>query len=337
MQFFDHCLLSCLSWITLLVLTAPLLQENRYFRINRCVLKPIDTSAIYSQSVSFEKNIKTTVSNSRGSPNDSFTDTIISSSLFHSIPTTTTKSSTSSLHPIFVNEQDSRISFEWQDGQLCTLLEGFDKQAIVERDPNSGGSFISFKFLKSSTQHDGILGMLPSTCRLLAHSRIKRWWMAPSFPENVDEIPVETQLLLLEIPVSLPTPTPTPITTTIVKNYDIIPKLEYSLLRTAALTNPFVKHLLGTDNNIEQDEQQRKQPKMYAIIAPLIDFDRGFRATLYGSKEAGSPFLRGLLSARIESGDPNVTSSRIDDAVYVAAGSDPYFLLEVCLMIINNY
>ena len=42
---------------------------------------------------------------------------------------------------------------------------------------------------------DVVLGHLKSN-RILASARIKRWWMAPCWPVQAAEVPIETQFLL---------------------------------------------------------------------------------------------------------------------------------------------
>ena len=124
--------------------------------------------------------------------------------------------------------------------------------------------------------------------------------MAPTFLNNVDDVPVETQLILLELPLTAPS--------------DIIcnqnqneraansqkqknkidndrDQLSYALEKESSSE---IKSKLFSDKSFSQ--------KKYAIIAPLIDFNCGFRTTLFGGKEGGSPAGRGVLAARIESG-----------------------------------
>lgn len=67
--------------------------------------------------------------------------------------------------------------------------------------------------------------------------------------------------------------------------------------------------------------------KIYAVIIPLIDYDSGFRCTFYGCK-GESLIGSGKLGCRFESGDQNVRSSYINDGIYVAAGYDPYVIIE---------
>ena len=46
-------------------------------------------------------------------------------------------------------------------------------------------------------------------------------------------------------------------------------------------------------------------------------------------KEGGAPAGGGQLAVRAESGDPEVTTSFVKDALYVATGGDPHSLLAI--------
>jgi len=159
-----------------------------------------------------------------------------------------------------------------------SFLTGMDTRVIrADEDVASGGVFLSFEMEDRKSQHDVILGRLPEGAKMLAFSRIKRWWMAPSWCNSADEVPVETQLLLVEVP-----------------------------------------------------------DGRYVVIAPLIDFDRSFRQTIFGGKEGGAPAGNGLLAVRCESGDPAVQHADIDNGMFIAAGTDPYDLMEVAFQSISK-
>lgn len=68
----------------------------------------------------------------------------------------------------------NKISFLGGNDKQCTLLDGLDPSAVVEID-SSGGAFVSFAFPYTLPQHDAIIGKIPETSKLLAHSRIKRY------------------------------------------------------------------------------------------------------------------------------------------------------------------
>jgi hypothetical protein len=182
----------------------------------------------------------------------------------------------------------------------CALLEGIEDSAIIEKAEKGEGVFVSFKFPTNSSLFDVRLGKLPAIGRSLAHSRIKRWWMAPDFHDSADSIPVETQSLLLEI--------------------DEFKRLKESL-KIDRMSDNLASGLISAVSKTALHDS-----KMYAVIIPLIDYDRGFRVTLFG-KEGGYPAGDGVLAARIESGDSSVFASEVSNALYVAAGSDPYQLM----------
>jgi hypothetical protein len=139
-----------------------------------------------------------------------------------------------------------RIRYDDTD-RYIDLLSGLVGSAHIQNTAE-GGAFISFENVDSSSQFDVSLGQLPDNCRFLALSRIKRWWMAPSFGVTADDVPVETQQLLLE---------------------------------TSGMTTM-------SSSNSRPDKSQVFPTKLYTVIIPLIDFDKGFRATLFG-KDGGTP------------------------------------------------
>jgi hypothetical protein len=64
-----------------------------------------------------------------------------------------------------------------------------------------------------------------------------------------------------------------------------------------------------------------RNPRLTTHHSPLTTHDI--------NSQGGFPAGRGVLAARLESGDPTVRTSRVENAVYVAAGDDPYQLMEV--------
>ena len=123
--------------------------------------------------------------------------------------------------------------------------------------------------------------------------------MAPSFGTSADDVPVETQLLLLEAGTGA-------------SDFD-----SQSMLS-----------IFGKDSRMFAKKQ-------YAVVVPLIDFERGFRSTLFG-KDGGAPAGRGRLALRMESGCANVTANTVRNAIYVAAGTDPYEILERAYLAISK-
>ena len=69
--------------------------------------------------------------------------------------------------------EKGKLSFLGGNDLQCTLLEGLDSSSTVELDSH-GGAFVSFKFASTLSQHDAIMGRIPSAAKLLVHSRIKR-------------------------------------------------------------------------------------------------------------------------------------------------------------------
>ena len=85
-------------------------------------------------------------------------------------------------------------------GRPLEFLRGGERQRCLEAEYDAqGGLWVSFRFEKKKAQHDIRLGEVLPGSRLLCLSRIKRWWQAPSFGSSADDVPVETQLLLVEL------------------------------------------------------------------------------------------------------------------------------------------
>lgn len=128
-----------------------------------------------------------------------------------------------------------------------------------------------------------------------------RWWMAPTFLSNIDDIPVETQLILMEIPSSSPE----------TSNYGLANIVNKKQKTDSPTTKTFKNQQSTTEKEEDLGFSEAKlklfgdksfSQKKYAVIAPLIDFDTGFRTTFFGGKEGGFPAGKGVLAARIESG-----------------------------------
>jgi hypothetical protein len=243
------------------------------------------------------------------------------------------------LHPVSLH--DGAVFFHpgefHHDNGIRLLLEGLDEGATAEPDP-SGGIFLTFDFMTTSSQHDAVVGRIPFGSRILTHSRIKRWWMAPNFLNSADDVPVETQLMLLEIDPSLPFEAPASFTGSGLGHSHVHPHAHSIHTVKVGVANELRKlkiPFVPADDSA-QSSARKTAGKKYAVIAPLIDFDRGFRVTLYGGKEGGAPAGRGLLAARLESGDPSVRTDRVENALYVAAGDDPYQLLETAFDAISK-
>ena len=119
--------------------------------------------------------------------------------------------------------------------------------------------------------------------------------MAPTFLNNVDDVPVETQLILLEIPLTAP------------DNINNIINIKRNDKKKddkkGRSPNKLLEEEEDTADRLSKLFSDKSfSQKKYAVIAPLIDFDRGFRTTFFGGKEGGLPAGKGVLAARIESG-----------------------------------
>jgi len=135
------------------------------------------------------------------------------------------------------------------------------------------------------------IGRLVGMTRMLVCARCKLWWMTPEWRDSTLELPPETQFLLAELPGG---------------------------------------GARGGDNG--NDNGECELAAAYALLLPLID--GSFRTTLRagGTDTArarrGGPVSKGDLTLRVESGDARVKAGAWGGALYVAAGTDPYALVE---------
>ena len=130
-----------------------------------------------------------------------------------------------------------------------------------------GGAFVSFKFPVESAEHDIRVGRFTAHSKLMCHSRIKRWWMAPFFASSADYIPIETQLVLAEIDNTKP-------------NIG-------DLLRSLPNANAYMETALKAIPLSYQGGPLHAQSPVYSVVIPLIDYNNGFRTTLFGGAEGG--------------------------------------------------
>lgn len=129
---------------------------------------------------------------------------------------------------------------------------------------------------------------------------ITRWWMAPNFLDDADDIPVETQLILLEIPSSS-----SESNYSSTNNSNRKQKSETKAGKINKNQQSSVDVIDASDVNgakLKLFSDKSFSQKKYAIIAPLIDFNSGFRTTFFGGKTGGAPAGKGVIAARIESG-----------------------------------
>lgn len=124
--------------------------------------------------------------------------------------------------------------------------------------------------------------------------------MAPNFLDDADDIPVETQLILLEIPSSSTESNYSPTSNSNRKQKSDTKAGKISKSQQISLDAIDASNLKGTKLQLFSDKSFSQ--KKYAIIAPLIDFNSGFRTTFFGGKTGGAPAGKGVIAARIESG-----------------------------------
>ena len=124
--------------------------------------------------------------------------------------------------------------------------------------------------------------------------------MAPNFLDDADDIPVETQLILLEIPSSSSESNYSP-----TSNSNRKQKSETKagkVTRNQQSNSDVIDTTDQKGNKLKLFSDKSFSQKKYAIIAPLIDFNSGFRTTFFGGKTGGAPAGKGIIAARIESG-----------------------------------
>ncbi|KAL4457682.1 hypothetical protein ABPG75_012547 [Micractinium tetrahymenae] len=145
------------------------------------------------------------------------------------------------------------------------VLEQLAGEASMRQDESGAGAVLGFAAPGGTptARADFALGKLRAS-RFLALGRTSLWWCTPAWGTSAEQVPEETQFLLLE---------------------------------------------LGGGKG------------GYALMLPLID-SGAFRATLRGSSEDGT------LGLRIESGAADVSTGSWRSALLVAAGNDPFELVD---------
>ncbi|KAM0940290.1 putative galactinol--sucrose galactosyltransferase [Dioscorea sansibarensis] len=138
---------------------------------------------------------------------------------------------------------------------------------------SSSASFAGAAGSEASSRHVFTLGVLHGY-RLLCLYRFKIWWMIPRFGNSASDVPLETQLLLLEG------------------------------TKESALDN-------------EQMETSASEDTFYVLFLPVLDGD--FRASLQGNDANELQFC-------IESGDPDVWTSEVSEAVLINSSDNPFEL-----------
>lgn len=145
-------------------------------------------------------------------------------------------------------------------GPEARILEGVGSRMYVD-DLDATSMLLGIKAEVARSQHRIALGTIPvGAGRWLACARQKLWWMSPDVGPREQQIPAETQFLLLDLGQGL-----------------------------------------------------------YGVLLPLVG--NSFRSAIWGEPDAG-------LTLSCESGDPDVKASVVTTSLFVAAGSDPYKLLQ---------
>ncbi|KAL5750655.1 hypothetical protein ACOSP7_025258 [Xanthoceras sorbifolium] len=136
-----------------------------------------------------------------------------------------------------------------------------------------GSAFIGATSATLNSRHVLSLWVLEGY-RVMCLYRFKVWWMIPCFGDKGSDIPIETQLILLEA------------------------KEESTIQNYSGL---------ATNNTF------------YVLLLPVLDGQ--FRASLQGK------FVNELQLC-LESGDPNVQTSQVLQAVFINSGDNPFKLIK---------
>ncbi|KAH7857612.1 hypothetical protein Vadar_014538 [Vaccinium darrowii] len=154
------------------------------------------------------------------------------------------------------------------------VLTGVPPHVVIS--PASGGSaFIGASLKSLSSYHvcsHGVLEDYKFMCLFIA----KIWWMIPRLGKSGSEIPMETQMLLLEI----------------------------------------------KDESLPSDEtsfEDNTGNTFYVLLLPALDGP--FRTSLQGTSSNELQFCT-------ESGDPNVQTSQVFEAVFMNSGDNPFELIK---------
>ena len=135
--------------------------------------------------------------------------------------------------------------------------------------------------------------------RFLACARIKVYWMAPEWGSAAKDLPPETQFLLLQLSPSGP--------------YAIIlPLIDTGKFR--ATLRPAAVRAACCSWVVDRVRSRSGETSWLVCLAIRKGKDR--------SK---------LMQVRVESGDASVTADRWDNVLLVAAGTDPYDLVDAAV------
>ncbi|XP_050378171.1 probable galactinol--sucrose galactosyltransferase 2 [Argentina anserina] len=127
--------------------------------------------------------------------------------------------------------------------------------------------------------------------------RFKIWWMIPGFGNSGCDVPAETQMLLLEA-------------------------------RDKSSSNSSTPDQYRFSSESEEPENAESNSTFYILLLPVLD--GAFRATLQGNTVNELEFC-------VESGDPDVQTSTVTEAVFVNSGDDPYKLIRDSIKILAKH
>ncbi|CAA0832491.1 Probable galactinol--sucrose galactosyltransferase 1 [Striga hermonthica] len=172
------------------------------------------------------------------------------------------------------------------DGKLTVsgnyILTDIRDNVLLNPAKDNQGSFIGVKSDQYGSRLVFPIGKLRGL-RFLCLYRFKLWWMTQRMGTCGQDIPCETQFLMVEV-------------------------------------------FEGSPSG-EEDERQPQSP-CYAVFLPIIEGD--FRAALQGNVDDE-------LEICFESGDPAVQEYEGRYVVYVAAGNDPYSLIEYSVKYLETH
>ncbi|KAG8385961.1 hypothetical protein BUALT_Bualt03G0099600 [Buddleja alternifolia] len=172
------------------------------------------------------------------------------------------------------------------DGELrvysnCILTDIHDN-IFITPSTNNHGSFVGVKSDQRGSRLVFPVGKLKGL-RILCLFRYKLWWMTQWMGACGQDIPCETQFLMVEVPNS---------------------------------------------SQIAEDGEEQLKSVCYAVFLPILEGD--FRAVLQGNEHDE-------LEICLESGDPSVQGFEGSHLVYVAAGLDPYSLIETSVKYLETH
>ncbi|PSC71477.1 raffinose synthase [Micractinium conductrix] len=173
------------------------------------------------------------------------------------------------------------LEVQHRDGSIVTsdgvpLLDGLPVSATVRAEPGCAVVGLQTSDGALACRADFLIRKLHAS-RFLALGRTSLWWSAPAWGTSTQQVPEETQFLLVELP-------------------------------------------SGTCGGGDD-------APTYALLLPLID-SGAFRATLRPASRGDG---EGALALRIESGAADVAAASWPGALLVAAGRDPYALVDAAV------